>query len=128
MIYLTEYELTSEPDILTNIRETIDSLILQAIKTNSYPLELFANLFLIQLNYLEGQKENNRPLAIKITSLLDLVEIKEFEDETTKVLKKIDRLEKRISSENKKVSQLEILNSLGLFKLVKKIINDKYWL
>ena len=128
LIYLTEYELTSEPDILTNIRETIDSLILQAIKTNSYPLELFANLFLIQLNYLEGQKENNRPLAIKITSLLDLVEIKEFEDETTKVLKKIDRLEKRISSENKKVSQLEILNSLGLFKLVKKIINDKYWL
>ena len=128
LIYLTEYEMTSETEILTNIRETIDSLILQAIKTNSYPLELFGNLFLIQLNYLEGQKESNRILAIKITSLLDLVEIKEFEDETTKVLKKIDRLEKRISSENKKISQLEIINSLGLFKLVKKIINDKYWL
>ena len=99
-----------------------------AIRTNSYPIELFSNILLIQLNYFQGMKEKNKPLVVKITTLLELINVKEIENETTKVLKKIDRIEKKLQSEKSDVPKVELLNQIGFSKLVRKIITNNYWL
>ena len=61
--------------VLDSIRTNAVLLQNQSIKNYSYPMEIFANLILIQLNYLENKKDENISLLVKNTAILENIEI-----------------------------------------------------
>lgn len=128
LIYLQEFILTEQDEVLKDLRNVYLTIRELAIKNNSYPLELFANVLLIQLNYVQNIKDENNSLLIKITSIIELIKVEAIEKEVNRALTKIDRLEKESTKNSKQKSASEIINKLGMEKFVKKIIVEKYWL
>ena len=94
----------------------------------NYPLELFSNLALILLNYVQNNKQENASLLVKITVTLEQIKIKSIETEITKILKKIDRLDKKMSMKSLALTKSDMIDKLGIANFINKIIEEKYWL
>ncbi len=128
LLNIQEYILTLEDVVLEDFRENTNMLRDFSAKNYNYPLELFSNLLLLQMNYIQNQKDENNSLLVKITSIMDQIQIKPIENEMTKILKKIDRLDKKNTTKNVSKPKEELIKTIGLQKFIKRIITDKYWL
>ena len=128
LIHFKEFSLTQEDEILNDIiDETIILKDFASINYN-YPLELFSNLALILLNYVQNNKQENASLLVKITVTLEQIKIKSIETEITKILKKIDRLDKKMSMKSLALTKSDMIDKLGIANFINKIIEEKYWL
>ena len=128
LIEVSEYLIIKEEEIFHEIRAT--TLILRdfAIKNYNFSIELFSNLILILINYITGKKAENESLLIKITLMSEQIHIKPIDREMTKILKKIDQLEKKTSVKTNPISPSDTIQQLGLNKFITGIITGKYWL
>ena len=127
-INLLEYLLTGEDSVLEDFRQYTNKLHDFAVANYNYPLEVYSNLILIQLNYIQNKKEMNDSLLVKITVIVEQIKIKPIDRVMTKTLKKIDNIAKKTPSKSGTLTQTEMIQKLGLVNFIKKIIVDKYWL
>ena len=128
LIHLKEFSLTQEDEILDDIIDEIIILKDFASVNYNYPLELFSNLALILLNYIQNNKQENASLLVKITVTLEQIKIKSIETEITNNLKKIDRLDKKISMKSLVLTKNDMIDKLGIIKFINKVIDEKFWL
>jgi hypothetical protein len=127
-IYLLEFDLSHEEKIFSDIKYYAHKLRELAEKNHSYILELFVNVFLLHINYITSDKEENNVLLMKTNSIIELIQLKQIENDISKLLKKIDRLEKENLSKNHQMSLIELFNKIAPNKVIEALIVDKFWL